>query len=197
MSQPDTSLEAGSDGSNPGGDVSETTLQELVSLRDELHARLDTQSTKLQTLRDELNEERQQREQLEQQLAQRDERIQTLEQRLAEVDQRTDMLELVETSDDLDGEDRSKTLIQHLQRAAHRRRERDEPAAASVDRDEAEAALHHPDVDRTTIYRDMERAVRLVGDDDLLRYEDGELRLDLRDSTLPAEFTDIPTEVNL
>jgi hypothetical protein len=60
-----------------------------------------------------------------------------------------------------------------------------------VTRQEAEAALHHPDVDRTTIYDDMRRAVRLVDNKNVLWYESSSggasrLKLDLEAGELPA-----------
>ena len=171
----------GSSGENPRVDGSKTTVEGL-------DARLEALSRQVSTLREQLDDEREQRAELEDQLAARDERIHDLEEEVARLDARTDILEVVETADKMTGKQRAVTLVQHLHRAAKARERRDEPAAAAVDRDEAEEALHFPDIDRTTVYRDMERAARLV-DGRVLRYEDGELVLDLETGDLPGRFT--------
>ncbi|WP_229380519.1 hypothetical protein [Haloarcula marismortui] len=88
----------------------------------------------------------------------------------------------------MSGKQRAVTLVQHLHRAAKARERRAEPPAATVDRDEAEEALHYPNIDRTTIYRDMERAARLI-DGDALQYTNGKLRLDLDAGSLPRKYT--------
>lgn len=152
--------------------------------------RVTALATKLDNLEDELAEERSRREQLEAKLAQREERIDELECRLAAVDDRTDLLDLVEHADDTSGKQRSLALIQHLKRKAEQRTDDDTDAVAAVTRDRAEEVLHHPDVHRTTIYDDMRRAVRLVGDEDILSYDDaGErrLKLNLEAGALPTE----------
>jgi predicted RNase H-like nuclease (RuvC/YqgF family) len=160
---------------------------------EELTARLDALSTQLDTVREELTEEREERRSLEAALEERDDRIADLETRLEELDARTDLLNVIDDVDQMDGKQRSVTLIQHLKRKAETQRDRDtdESARASVNREEAEDALHHPDVDRTTIYDDMRRAVRLVGDEDVLWYDSGggtesRLRLDLESGSLPG-----------
>ncbi|GGK56071.1 hypothetical protein GCM10009067_05700 [Haloarcula sebkhae] len=171
-----TSLDA-----NPGGESLQTTVQAL-------EARLDALSTQVSGLREELHDEREQRAELEDELEARDERIDELEAEVAQLDARTDILEVVENADKMSGEQRAVTLVQHLHRAAKARERRDEPPAATVDRDEAEEALHYPNIDRTTIYRDMERAARLI-DSDALQYTNGELRLDLDAGSVPRKYT--------
>jgi len=181
---------AGSPGSNPRGSTDETTVEEVA-------ARVDALSTQLSDLREELHDEREQRRDLERQLDERDERIEDLEDEVARLDARTDLLRLVEDTDKMDGHQRAVALVQHLHSAARAREKRDEPPAATVDRDEAEEALHFPDVERTTIYRDMERAARLVGVEDVLEYTGGELTLDLEGGSLPSRFTAEPEVSNL
>lgn len=115
-----------------------------------------------------------------------------LRDQVEELQARTDLLRLVQNSDDLNGKGRSVALIQHLRRAATSQRERGRNPKASVNREEAESALHHPDVDRTTIYDDMRRAVRLVDDEDVLRYNSSsgggsQLELNLEAGDLPRE----------
>jgi len=182
--------EPGSPDTNPGGSADETGL-------DELSARVDALSTQLNDVREQLHEERDHRRDLEDALDERDERIAQLEDEVKRLDARTDLLEIVESADQMDARQRAVTLVQHLHRAAKARERRDEPPAATVNRDEAEEALHFPDVERTTIYRDMERAARLVGDDDVLEYADGELRLDLDAGTLPGRYTADEEDENL
>jgi len=171
-----TSLDA-----NPGGESLETTVQAL-------EARLDALSTQVSGLREELHDEREQRAELRDELEARDERINELEAEVARLDARTDILEVVENADKMSGKQRAVTLVQHLHRASKARERRDDPPAATIDRDEAEEALHYPNIDRTTIYRDMERAARLI-DSDALQYTNGELRLDLDAGSLPRKYT--------
>jgi septal ring factor EnvC (AmiA/AmiB activator) len=177
----DPESEGTSADANPGGESLETTVQAL-------EARLDALSKQVSGLRDELHDERDEREELKDELAARDERIDELEAEVARLDARTDILEVVENADKMTGKQRAVTLVQHLHRAAKARERRDEPPAATVDRDEAEEALHYPNIDRTTIYRDMERAARLI-DGSALQYENGELRLDLDAGSLPRKYT--------
>ncbi|MDQ2073524.1 hypothetical protein RBH20_13375 [Haloarcula sp. H-GB4] len=181
MTDSDPDGEGTSPDANPGNESLETTVQAL-------EARLDALSKQVSGLREELHEERSERQELEDELAERDERIDDLEAEVARLDARTDILEVVENADKMTGKQRAVTLVQHLHRAAKARERRDEPPAATVDRDEAEEALHYPNIDRTTIYRDMERAARLI-DSDALRYTNGELRLDLDAGSVPRKYT--------
>ncbi|WP_229727296.1 hypothetical protein [Haloarcula argentinensis] len=174
-----------SEGTSPDANPKEEGLETTVQA---LEARLDALSTQISGLREELHGERDEREELEDELAARDERIDELETEVAQLDARTDILEVVENADKMSGKQRAVTLVQHLHRAAKARERRDEPPAATVDRDEAEEALHYPNIDRTTIYRDMERAARLI-DSDALQYTNGELRLDLGAGRIPRKYT--------
>lgn len=112
-------------------------------------------------------------------VAQRDRRIKDLERRLSQVEDRTDMLQLVKNADDLEGEQRSAALLQHLQRKAEKKDGRGGKKSATLTKPQAEETLHHPNIDRTTYYADMERVERWVGDTDVCEYTDGELVLDL------------------
>lgn len=115
-------------------------------------------------------------------------RVDQLEDRVDEVDARTDMLELVDETDNMNAKQRSITLLQHLHAKASRRQERGQRAAATMDRDQAEDALHYPDLHRTTFFDDMERCARLVDDDAVCTYSDGELTLDLTKGQLDAAY---------
>jgi len=118
-----------------------------------------------------------------------------LRQRVSQLESRTDLLRMVEQTDDMTGKQRSVTLLQHLQKAAQSSGDGEAVTAspkASVTREQAEIALQHPDVDRTTIYDDMRRAVRLVGDESVCWYDSSgagaALHLDLSEGAIPAEF---------
>lgn len=151
--------------------------------------RVEALSRRLETLESE-------QETLEEELAAKDEQIAALEQRVEQLDKRTDLLQLIQNSDEMTGQQRSATLLQHLRRAAESSDgNSDDPTSsrqAAVTREQAEIALQHPDVDRTTIYDDMRRAVRLVDDEDVCWYDsDGSpsrLHLDLEAGELPAQF---------
>lgn len=175
--------ESGPGDATPGVDTGKTGVQGVESgeneLLAELESRLDAQSEGLSALWDLVDELQEENEQL--------------RERVDELDARTDLLQVVEKADDLTARQRSIVLLQHLRRAADRKRERGQPAKASVDRDEAEAALKYPDVERTTIYTDMQRAARLVGNEDVCWYESGghgesRLKLNLEAGELPANI---------
>lgn len=162
---------------------------------DAFENRLDAHSKRFESLRAELQEMRDERCALERDLDAMSERIEAVEEKIARLDARTELLDLVQSSDEMNGEQRSTALIQHLHQKAQKRRDRGERAMASVNRDEAEAALQYPDVDRTTIYRDMERAVRLVDNEAVLTYDctagdEKRLKLNLETDELPVRFTE-------
>jgi len=111
--------------------------------------------------------------------------------RIAELEKRTDLLDLVQQSDEMDGMQRSVALLQHLRRKAGQEGERGRTTSAAVDREAAMEALHHPTVDRTTIYDDFRRCERLVGDTDVCHYDGGQdarLVLNLENGDVPAEI---------
>jgi len=90
-----------------------------------------------------------------------------LRDRLDAIDERTDLMQLVDDSDDLDGEGRSVRLLQHMQRKASR----NSLATIALTQDQADEALHYPDVHRTTLYTDMRRCQELLGDEAICWYE--------------------------
>jgi regulator of replication initiation timing len=181
--------------SRGAGDEADGTDDEESEKRDgqtrELLARVDALSQQVDSLRDQLRDAEAEREALQNDVAELREENEDLRGEIERLDARTDLLDVLEEVDSMDGRQRSVALIQHLRRAAERQRERGRPAKASVNRDEAESALQYPDVERTTIYRDMNRAARLVGDESVLRYDsdtggDSRLRLNLEDGNLPG-----------
>ena len=106
-----------------------------------------------------------------------EERLDALEERLDdldrlagrvdELDARTDIMQLVDTTDELSGRARSLRLLQHMQRRA----DRNNLSAVTLTHEQAQEALHYPDLDRTTIYSDMRRAASLIDDDAICRYQ--------------------------
>lgn len=159
---------------------------------EDILARVDALSRQVGNLREALEDEQERRTQLEEELDVERSQRRELKQEVERLSARTDLLRLVESSDQLTGEQRSVALLQHLRQEAERRRDRGREAKASVNRDDAERALQFPDVDRTTIYTDMQRAARLVGDERIIRYESGSgggsrLKLNLEAGDLPGE----------
>ncbi|SNZ18368.1 hypothetical protein SAMN06269185_3349 [Natronoarchaeum philippinense] len=168
-------------------------VEDVTEVLEELEAKLETFQTGLNNawdaiddLQEELVEEREERRRLEKE-------NEELQAEIERLDARTDLLRLVEESDKMTGKQRSVALIQNLRRAAKKERDRGREAKASVNREEAETALQHPDVDRTTIYTDMSRAARLVDNEDVLKYKSSSgggsrLKLNLEAGELPNEI---------
>jgi len=133
-------------------------------------------------------------ETLEDELDAKDDEIERLRERVQDLDARTDMMRLIEDSDDLGPHQRSTALLQHLREEARNSTADDSTA---INRDRVERVLHYPDIDRTTFITDMKRCVKLVGDKDICWYEgrdDGETRearlvLDLTGGDLPDEVS--------
>lgn len=184
MSQDVTGEETGSGGANPGVDAEKPTRSDLQDRLDQQAARLERQSQLVQQLVDQLEAAEEERDDLREQL-------QEVRADVDDIDQRTDLLRLVEESDDLAPEQRSAILVEAARKKAARRgrRDNDEPPRYALTRDEGEAALHLPeDADRTIVYKDMDRAERLVGNTDLVAYQDGELVVDLTAGELPSSI---------
>lgn len=173
------------DAASPTPDTA--SLQELTAKVETFRTGLKTAWETLDELQDELDAERAERQQL-------SDEVETLQEEIEQLDRRTDLLRLVEQTDEMTAEQYATTLIQHLKRAAERQRERGGDAKASVDRDEAESALQYPDVKRQTIYKYMQDAERLVNDTDVLWYENagyGETRLKINLDETEDDLTDI------
>jgi len=167
------------------GDVQEE-VEDLAAKVDTFRDGLRSAWDAIDDLEEELQEEREERRRLEEENEQLREEVERLHAR-------TDLLRLVENSDEMTGKQRSLALIQHLKKAAEKQRDRDREAKASVNREEAESALQYPDVDRTTLYDDMRRAERLVDNKSVLWYESASggasrLRLNLDAGSLPEEI---------
>lgn len=163
------------------------------AIMEEFVARLEAQSNRLNYLTNELEEAHEKRSLLREEIEELRDENSELRAQITHLDERTDLLQLVQNSDELTGKQRSVALIQHLRRAAVRERDRGRDAKASVNRDEAERALQYPEVDRTTIYTDMQRAAKLVGNEDVLSYvsESGggsRLKMNLESGDLDARF---------
>lgn len=131
-------------------------------------------------------------EELEAENQKKDRQISDLERTVEALEARTDLLSLVENSDAMDGMERSIALLQHLQRKAEKEAKRGRSKSAAIDKDAAEEALHHPDIDRTTYYSDFRRCERLVGDERVCYYEGGSparLVLNLENGDVPPKFS--------
>lgn len=166
------------------------TVEDLGVFVDAIRKRLSNLEGEVEDLQEELGEEREERRRLE-------EENKELRDEIEDLDARTDLLRLVEKSDEMTAKQRRVALIQHLQKAAERERERDRRAMASVNYEEALSALKYPDIDRTTIYDDLREAPRLVGDRDVLWYEsssggESRLKLNLERGDLPGGIVGQP-----
>lgn len=154
--------------------------------------RLDAQSNRMDIIEEDLRAENAElREQVEALQAEK----QTLEEEINQLRARTDLLALVEDSDELTAKQRQTILIQNLKRAAEKEADRGRAAKASLSPDEAEAALNHPYDDETHVYRDMKRAAALLGDTEILWYDSSgygntRLKIDLTEGSVPAAITE-------
>lgn len=130
---------------------------------------------------------------LEQRIDEFDQRLADMETRLDRLEESTQLLQLVEDVDSMEPQQRSVALLQHMQRKIRS----NGIDRIFLNRDDAEDALHHPDVHRTTIYSDMERCESLVGEEDVCWYVqeedspvgDAVIYLDLEAGELPATVT--------
>jgi len=169
-------------------DIEETgdapSVEELEAKLETFQEGLGNAWDAIDDLEEQLEEEREERRRLE-------EENEDLQDEIERLDARTDLLALVENSDEMTAKQRRVTLIQHLKKAAEQERERGRDAKASVNKDEAEAALRYPDIDRTTIYDDLRKAPGLVGKKNVLWYEsssggESRLKLNLERGDLPG-----------
>jgi len=155
-------------------------------------ARLEAHSTRIEALEDERAEVRKEREALRGEVEELRQEKEDLRAEIERLDARTDLLSLVGNSDEMTAKQRRIALIQHLKKAAEKERERGRDAKASMNKEEAEAALKYPDIDRTTFYDDLRKAPRLVGKNDVLWYEsssggESRLKLNLENGGLPGD----------
>ena len=148
---------------------------------DDLRGVIQSAHSRIEDLRQELEEERELRQQAMH-------RVDELEERVQELDQRTDLLSLLNQQQTINGGQAQAALVQHIWQKAKRREEMGKRPTASLDREAAQEALHHPDVHRTTINKWMERAADRV-DGKILQYDGGVLKVNLQvDGDLPTEF---------
>ena len=156
-----------------------------------IEARLEAHSKRIETLEDELDDVRTERDTLRGEVEALQQENKDFRAEIERLDARTDLLSLVENSDEMTAKQRRIALIQHLKKAAEKERERGRDAKASLNKEEAEAALKYPDIDRTTFYDDLRKAPRLVGKKDVLWYEGGtggesRLKMNLENGDLPG-----------
>lgn len=100
-------------------------------------------------------------------IEQRLQQLDVLEEKVAEIDARTDIMQLVETVEEMSAEAKSIRILQHMQRKA----EQTDAAVIRQDKSAVEECLHYPDQHRTTFYSDMERCAALLDDEDVCWYE--------------------------
>lgn len=163
------------------------TVEDLGAFVNAIRTRLGNLEDEMDELQEELDEEREERQRLE-------EENEELREEIERLDTRTDLLRLVQDSDEMDAETRQAALIQNMREAAEKQRERGREPKASLSPEEAEAALGHPHNDETLIYKDMKRAVDLLGNEDVLWYDNagyGETRLkmDLSEGSVSGSIT--------
>lgn len=174
---------------SPDGDTT-PTLRHIV-------ARLEAHTTWIDALEDERDDARKERDALRGEVEELRQENEDLRAEIERLDARTDLLSFVETSDEMTAKQRRIALIQHLKKAAEKERERGRDAKASMNKEEAEAALKYPDIDRTTFYDDLRKAPRLVGMNDVLWYEsnsggESRLKLNLENGDLPGDVVGHP-----
>lgn len=170
-------MSADDDSRNPGESEASTGQADLAQLEDridlaveyigELEERLGHAEAERDQLREELEAERQARQ----------EAIAALRERISDVEAWTDMRRLVERVDGATGKQRSMALVQHLQRKAVQNERNGKRPRARLNKESAEEALHHPDIGRTQVYKDMQRAAGWFPKD-VCWYDSGELWLD-------------------
>jgi len=176
-------------GASPDGDNGDDTpdLQTIA-------ARLDAHTKFMENLKDELEDVREERDALRNEVEDLRQENEDLRQEIENLDARTDLLRLVQNSDDMPAKQRQAALIQNLKEAAERERDRSRDPKASLTPDQAEAALGHPYEDESHVYRDMKRAAEILGDEDVLWYENAgygktRLKIDLTKGTVPGAIT--------
>lgn len=96
-----------------------------------------------------------------------------LQQEVGELRSQLNLMELVENSDDLDHKQRRYVLFQHLKNLARKNQASGQGLRAAVDFEEAISALHHPEIDRTTVYNDLRKVADIAGDERVCWYESG------------------------
>jgi predicted RNase H-like nuclease (RuvC/YqgF family) len=160
-------------------------------------ARLEAHSKRIESLEDEREDVRKEHDALRGEVEGLQQENKDLRAEIERLDARTDLLSLVENSDEMTAKQRRIALIQHLKKAAEKERERGRDAKASMNKEEAEAALKYPDIDRTTFYDDLRKAPRLIGMNDVLWYEsnsggESRLKLNLENGDLPGDVVGHP-----
>lgn len=116
------------------------------------------------------------------------EELDRLRERVDELDARTDIMQLVDESDEMGAEQRRLAVLTHM----HRKIQRSDSEMCLLTVDDVRECLHYPDLHRTTFYSDMQDIAAAV-DSDVCRYRgrgDGRIDaayvvLDLRDGELP------------
>lgn len=180
-------------GESPDGSLNGDETPKLRTIG----ARLEAHSKRIESLEDELDDVREEHDALRGEIENLRQENENLRAETERLDARTDLLSFVENSDEMTAKQRRIALIQHLKKAAEKKRERGRDAKASLNKKEAEAALKYPDIDRTTFYDDLRKAPRLIGMNDVLWYEsnsggESRLKLNLENGDLPGDVVGHP-----
>lgn len=157
-------------------DVVETTAADAEDDDEDFVEFLHDLIIKLETRMEGLEEENQDlREQLEQ--------IESHHgQRIDELDERTDIMTLVEEAEDVAPKQRRTMLLLHMKKMAEDRAHNGKKKSFTVTQEQANEALHAPDIDRTTFYTDFRKIEEWVGNKNVCQYisdTGGESRLEL------------------
>lgn len=121
-----------------------------------------------------------------------EERIESNEAEIAALDERTDIMAMVEQSDDPSAKQRRSMLLLHMKQMAEQRAKSGKKRAYTVTQEKANEALHAPDIHRTTFYSDFRAIERWVGNKDVCEYipdsgGESRLKIDLTQGELVGE----------
>lgn len=183
----------------PGVDGGGTDLQGSESAEieriDDLEAKTEAFGAALDAAWDEIEYLQEQLVEAEEERTDLEAENEDLRDEIDRLDARTDLLRIVrDDGDEMTAEQRQVALIQYLQKAARKQRERGREPKASVSPEQARTALHEPYADRTHVYHDMRRAAEILGNDDVLWYHDGGrgdtwLKMDLTSGDVPGSIS--------
>lgn len=118
--------------------------------------------------------------------------------RIDELDERTDIMTLIEEAEDVTPKQRRTMLLLHMKKMAEQRAKNGRKKSFTVTQEQANEALHAPDIDRTTFYTDFRKIAEWVGNKDVCEYisdtgGNSRLELDLTNGDLLDQ--DLPTDV--
>lgn len=119
-------------------------------------------------------------------------------ERIDELDERTDIMTLVEEAEDVSPKQRRTMLLLHMKKMAEDRARNGKKKSFTVTQEQANEALHAPEIDRTTFYTDFQKLEEWVGNKNVCKYisdTGGESRLELDLTNGRLVDQDLPTDV--